>query len=87
MFNPFGFCLTNKILVPRRSPSNIRIDSINGTSAKIHWNSLKPTDQGGFITNYQVIIIIYLKKKVFDKIMYHLDHLFSTFITSINAYY
>jgi hypothetical protein len=64
MFNPFGFCLTNKILVPRRSPSNIRIDSINGTSAKIHWNSLKLTDQGGFITNYQVIIIIiYLKNK------------------------
>jgi len=85
MFNPFGFCDSNKILVPRRSPSNIRIDSINGTSAKIHWNSLKLTDQGGFITNYKVIIIIYLKK-AFDKILYHLDHVFSTFITSINSY-
>jgi len=63
MFNPFGFSYSNKILVPRRSPANIRIDSINGTSAKIHWNSLKLTDQGGFITNYQVIIIIYLKNK------------------------
>jgi hypothetical protein len=51
------FLFLNKISVPLHPPSNIRIDSINGTSVKIHWNSLKPIDQGGFITNYKVKLI------------------------------
>ncbi|CAF3794544.1 unnamed protein product [Adineta steineri] len=41
--------------VPLHAPLNVRIDLINGTSAIIHWNSLKSIDQGGLITNYKII--------------------------------
>ena len=50
----FVLTLSKKILVPRRPPSIIRVDSINETSVKIYWNSLAFADQGGFITNYKV---------------------------------
>ncbi|CAF0978834.1 unnamed protein product, partial [Adineta ricciae] len=41
--------------VPLGPPLNIHIDLITGTSAKLSWNSLKPVDQGGFITNYKIV--------------------------------
>lgn len=50
------FYFSIKILVPLHPPSNIRIQSINGTTVEISWNSLLPTDQNGFITNYKVNI-------------------------------
>ena len=46
------------ISVPHHPPSNIRIESVNGTSVKIHWNPLTTTDQAGLITNYKVIYFI-----------------------------
>ncbi|CAF2543692.1 unnamed protein product [Rotaria sp. Silwood2] len=56
--------------VPLHPPSNIRIDSINGTSARIHWNSLNPLDQGGFITNYKIMYFSLLSPQIIHNIDY-----------------
>ncbi|CAF3597098.1 unnamed protein product [Rotaria sp. Silwood1] len=56
--------------VPLRPPSNIRIDSINGTSARIRWNSLNSFDQGGFITNYKIMYFSLLSSQIIHIIDY-----------------
>ena len=53
------------ILVPSNPPSNIRIESINGTAVKILWDSSTPTDQAGPITNYKVNFDLFCKTKSF----------------------
>ncbi|UJR10058.1 hypothetical protein I4U23_014280 [Adineta vaga] len=46
--------------VPLAPPLNIRVESINGSSVKLHWTSLKFIDQGGFITNYKIMYFPFL---------------------------
>ena len=55
MIDLIYFYLHIKISVPLHPPPNLRIGFINGTSANIHWDSLKPVDQGGFVTNYKIM--------------------------------
>ncbi|CAM4809050.1 unnamed protein product [Rotaria magnacalcarata] len=56
--------------VPLRSPSNIHIDSINGTSVTIRWDSLNPRDQGGLITNYKIMYYALSSPRVIHTIDY-----------------
>jgi hypothetical protein len=41
--------------VPLRPPSNLRVDTINGSSARISWDALNSSDQGGSITHYKIL--------------------------------
>lgn len=73
------------ILVPRRPPSKLRVDTMNGSAVRLNWEALSIDDQSGPISNYKVCRFIFLEmNKIFLQMIFYLDLLLCSANTSIN---